>query len=86
MPVKKKKPLGPEDLEKLGQILYGNQWKTELAQALELSSVRRIHQWTRGERKIPPELWNEIFELVRLHEYDLDRLLTDLQSRLPDAT
>jgi hypothetical protein len=76
-------PVGPEDLAKLGQVLFGAQWKRELVQALELSSVRLVTQWVQGEKKIPRDLWGDMFELARLHEYDLDRLLADIERRLP---
>lgn len=85
MAKRKNNPVGPEDLIKLGETLYGAQWKRELAKDLELPSVRLVTQWVQGEKPIPPDLWGDIFELVRLHEYDLDRLLADLQSRFPDA-
>ncbi|OLV32707.1 transcriptional regulator, partial [Acinetobacter baumannii] len=47
--------MSPEELKQAGEILYGTQWQTELARAIDVDSSR-VRQWMAEERPIPISL------------------------------
>ncbi|SPL72669.1 helix-turn-helix domain-containing protein [Acinetobacter stercoris] len=59
----------PEQLQLAGSLLYGNQWQTDLARALEIDS-RRIRDWLSGRRPIPVGIWNEVISLLEQNSVD----------------
>lgn len=61
--------LTPEQLKQAGELLYGNQWQSDLARAINVDS-RRIRQWLSGQRPIPVGLWLEIIELLKNNSRD----------------
>ncbi|ENW81326.1 hypothetical protein F909_02617 [Acinetobacter sp. ANC 3929] len=61
--------LTPEQLKQAGELLYGNQWQSDLARAINVDS-RRIRQWISGQRPIPVGLWQEIIELLKNNSRD----------------
>lgn len=61
--------LTPEQLKQAGELLYGNQWQSDLARAINVDS-RRIRQWLSGQRPIPVGLWIEIIELLQTNSRD----------------
>ncbi|MFW1939526.1 transcriptional regulator [Acinetobacter junii] len=54
----------PEELRKAGELLFGNQWQSDLARALEVDS-RRVRDWLQERRPIPIGVKTEIIELLR---------------------
>lgn len=52
-----------EHLTKIGIALYGTQWQSDLARALDIES-RRIRQWLKEERPLPNWLENELNSLL----------------------
>ncbi|EPP3430719.1 transcriptional regulator [Acinetobacter baumannii] len=54
----------PEELIQAGEILYGAQWQTELARAIDVDP-RRVRQWITRERPIPAGIRNEIILLLK---------------------
>lgn len=54
----------PEELRKAGELLFGNQWQSDLARALEVDS-RRVRDWLQERRPIPVGVKTEIIELLR---------------------
>lgn len=54
----------PEELKKAGELLFGNQWQSDLARALEVDS-RRVRDWLQERRPIPVGVKTEIIELLR---------------------
>ena len=54
----------PEELRKAGELLFGNQWQSDLARALEVDS-RRVRDWLQERRPIPVGVKVEIIELLR---------------------
>lgn len=59
------KEYGADELAAVGAALYGDKWQTNLARDLGLSDARRIRQWLKGERSIPPGIWSDIAGLLR---------------------
>ncbi|OOS03287.1 hypothetical protein SAMN02745664_12328 [Moraxella cuniculi DSM 21768] len=57
--------MSKDKLTAIGQALYGTQWQSDLARALNIDS-RRVRQWLNDERGLPDWL-----------EGELNRLLTD---------
>lgn len=56
--------LGPEELERAGNLLFGERWQSELARALEVGD-RRVREWLARERSIPPGIWSDITALLK---------------------
>lgn len=54
----------PEELKQAGEILYGAQWQTELARAIDVDPCR-VRQWLTGERLIPTSLRSEMILLLK---------------------
>lgn len=50
-------------LNAIGVALYGTQWQSDLARALNIDS-RRIRQWLGNERPIPDWLDDELTKLL----------------------
>ena len=58
------KAWGPAQLERAGNLLYGDRWQTDLARALQVND-RRVRQWIASERPIPVGVWADIAGLLR---------------------
>lgn len=71
--------LTPEQLKQAGELLYGNQWQSDLARAINVDS-RRIRQWLSGQRPIPVGLWLEIIELLKNNSRDTASYADDLKA------
>jgi len=71
--------LGPADLQKVGKALFGDRWQTDLANALGLSSPRRLRQWMSGERKkIPAGIWVDVCALLRQRQISIGKALGEI--------
>lgn len=55
--------MNKETLTTIGQSLYGTQWQSDLARALNIDS-RRIRQWLNDERPFPEWLNDELKALL----------------------
>ncbi|UYZ74519.1 helix-turn-helix domain-containing protein [Moraxella bovis] len=53
----------PDQLTAIGTALYGTQWQSDLARALNVDS-RRVRQWLKEERPIPDWLDDELKVLL----------------------
>ena len=72
---------GVAELRKVGEALFGNQWQTDLARALGLSSPRRVRQWLSGDRPIPVGVWADVCDLLRQRQMTIDRVLDELDGK-----
>lgn len=54
----------PQDLTRLGELLFGNDWRRRLARALEVDR-RTLYRWVDGEHPVPPGVWPDIATLCR---------------------
>lgn len=63
--------LGPEDLRKAGETLFGSAWQSELARQIGVNDSRRIRQWLAAERPIPAGVWLELAELAKIRGENL---------------
>ena len=61
--------LTPEQLKQAGELLYGNQWQSDLARALEVDA-RRVRDWLQERRPIPVGVKTEIIELLKKNSLD----------------
>jgi hypothetical protein len=68
-------PLSPLDLTDIGQLLYGNLWKTELARRLGVSR-QSVIRWADGTRPVPEYIPAELHQLVREKHKRLERKLS----------
>lgn len=72
------KNLGPANLQRVGEALYGPRWQTDIARDLELSDARRVRQWMAGERSIPAGVWADLAALVSRRQMLLAEVVGDL--------
>ncbi|MEG0810452.1 MAG: hypothetical protein RSF85_09835 [Lactococcus sp.] len=56
----------PEQLKQAGELLFGNQWQSDLARALDVDA-RRVRDWLQERRPIPVGVKNEVIELLRMN-------------------
>ena len=68
-------PLSPPDLADIGQLLYGNLWKTELARHLGVSR-QTVIRWADGAHPVPEDIAAELHQLVREKHKRLERKLS----------
>lgn len=59
----------PEQLKNAGELLFGNQWQSDLARALDVDS-RRIRDWLQERRPIPVGVKSEVIELLCKNSQD----------------
>lgn len=64
-------------LEKTGVAFFGNQWQTDLAKALKVTS-RTVRRWASGESDIPKNLANELQELAKYRNFDIKKAVAEL--------
>lgn len=67
-------------LIKVGQALYGTQWQSDLARALDVDS-RRVRQWLGDERPIPEWLSSELNALLAKNIDDCQHLQRALSNQ-----
>lgn len=65
--------LTTNQLTAIGVALYGTQWQSDLARALNVDS-RRVRQWLNNERPIPEWLPNELNVLLSKNIDDCQQL------------
>ena len=53
-----------ELIVRAGQVLYGARWKTDLAEALNVSD-RTVDYWVSGKREPRPGVWQDLAALLR---------------------
>ncbi len=53
-----------DQLSTIGTALYGTQWQSDLARALDIDS-RRVRQWLNDERPLPDWLDGELNQLLQ---------------------
>ena len=74
----------PDTLAEVGQWLYGDDWKRNLVDLLDVNP-RRVRAWASGEEPVPDGIWRELYEALRLQHLELTRLLGAVMRQLyPD--
>jgi len=66
-------------LAAIGEALYGERWKTELANDLKIDD-RSLRRWIQTS-EIPPGVWRELAELLEARRADIDGLLPQVRER-----
>lgn len=59
----------PNQLRQAGELLYGNQWQSDLARALEVDA-RRVRDWLQERRPIPIGVKSEIIQFLKKNSAD----------------
>ncbi|MDO4434584.1 MAG: hypothetical protein Q4B82_08410 [Alysiella sp.] len=67
-----------DQLIQAGQALYGEQWQSNLARSLNIDS-RRIRQWLKGERPLPPWLAHELVRLLQHNIHQCQACLSQIE-------
>ena len=79
--------LGPEDLARVGEALYGARWQTALTDALGLGDSARIRQWLKSKRPIPATVWADLLRLLQDRQLAIEETLwglTTADARTPN--
>ena len=63
----------PDTLAEVGQWLYGDDWKRELVDNLDVNP-RRVRAWAAGEEPVPDGVWRELYEALRQNQVEIARL------------
>lgn len=71
--------LTADELREAGSILYGNQWQTDLARAINVDS-RRVRDWLQGRRPIPLGVKHELIALLLKNSFDAADYARKLQA------
>ena len=77
--------LGPDQLRRAGESLYGDQWQSEMTRALGLSDSRRVRQWmapadSSSHRRIPPGIWADVAVLLRQRSEETQQVLAEISA------
>lgn len=68
----------PDFLRRAGEALYGPQWQSELARALDVNG-RTVRRWAAGDTAIPDWLAARLLELIAAHDDELDEVWSMLR-------
>lgn len=60
----------PDTLARIGELLYGRMWQTELARRLNVSD-RTVRRWRAGDWPVPARVPAELQALVTQREDDM---------------
>ena len=72
--------LTKEDLVKYGMALFGNQFQTDLAKALDVND-RTMRRWLSGESPVPEKVGNDLGVLVKVKFELLGELTKEFHGR-----
>ncbi|MBO1529635.1 transcriptional regulator [Psychrobacter sp. F1192] len=65
-----------EQLGQAGRLLYGDQWQSALARALDVDN-RTVRRWASGESAIKDAIRDEITELLTTNQKEIGEYLAD---------
>lgn len=68
-----------EQLEQSGQLLYGDQWQSNLARELSIDS-RRVRQWVTGDRPISDWVCGEVIQLLKNNQSQINQFIEKMES------
>ena len=66
-----------EKLTECGQALFGNSWKSSLAESLNVDP-RRITHWLDNTRLVPVGVWADIKMLAEQRKHQIDELISKI--------
>ena len=66
-----------EKLTECGQALFGNSWKSSLAESLNVDP-RRITRWLDNTRPVPVGVWADIKMLAEQRKHQIDELISKI--------
>lgn len=58
----------------IGQALWGTQWQTDMAKALDVSD-RTVRRWVAGTTPIPRGIYADLIRVMTERQADLDDLI-----------
>jgi hypothetical protein len=74
--------LSTELLERVGEVLYGYQWKTDLARDLGINP-RSMRRFASGEMPISRRFAPELIRIIQRRRADLQSLMRELAQLVP---
>lgn len=72
------KTLSPDDLERIGRVLYGQQWHTAMAENLNVT-YRTICRWMAGTSNIPLHVRQMAIATLKLNAAEIATLINELE-------
>ena len=69
----------PKNLEKCGKLLYGQNWKRQLARTLGIKNPTRIKDWLNSRYDIPEGVWADVIALLKQRNIDIKRVLREIE-------
>lgn len=70
----------PADMETAGRALFGYEWQSKLAHALNVDP-RRVRQWMAGERRPQPGVMQDIIALLDANKAEVSAALRSLKRK-----
>jgi hypothetical protein len=64
-------------LEEVGQALFGEHWKNELSDALEVDP-RTVRRWVNGTYEIPNGVWDDLYTLLEERVFQIQKVQNKL--------
>jgi len=74
--------MNPELLARVGQSLYGGEWRVRLAVDLDVSE-RTLRRWALGEQPIPSGVLSDLVALCEMRGERLQNLAQTLKGAIP---
>jgi hypothetical protein len=66
-----------DDLQRIGEGLYGPNWQGPMATALEVN-ITTMRRWARGGQLIPSRVATDIVRLIALRRDQISALLAEM--------
>ena len=71
-------PISTDQLSWAGELLYGRNWKTEMAEILGLKNPARIREILRDRRPVPKHVGGKILATIRSRIEELSELADEI--------
>ena len=66
-------------IQQAGRLLYGDLWQSNLARSLSVDD-RTVRRWASGESAIKQSIANEIIELLKNNQSQINQFIEKMES------
>ena len=77
----KPKPHAAPSLRAAGEVLWGPQYRSEMARALDVH-LRTAMRWDRGETPVPEEVWVSLVAMLRERKKAIDGVIVKVKEEI----
>ena len=67
-----------EQLQKAGQLLYGDQWQSNLARSLSIDD-RTVRRWLRGDSSIKQSIADDVMQMLKNNQYQINQFINQTE-------